>query len=138
MDFSDKIDYSVLQAEGVSIGETLKLVNQSFSAYLYVLGFDSDSTPIVEYRHVKYHKEIDWENSRYGAGDAFEDGDIMPYMYSDFGKLPNMGLIPPSEIDDLEPLNIDPNNMPKGLYNISMQEYDYESDGYAPDKKRRR
>lgn len=119
MDFTDKIDYGVLEAQGVSIGETLKLVNEDFSAYLFVMGFDDDEIPIVEYNQVKYHKEIDWESTTHGPGDAFADGDVMPYVYDNFGDLPNMGLIDPDEICNLEPLNIDPNNMPEGLYDIS-------------------
>ena len=119
MNFEDKIDYGVMSSKGVIIGETLKLINDSFSAYLFVMGFDSDETPIVEYNQVKYHKEIDWEDSKYGAGDAFEDGDVMPYMYSDFGDLPKMGLIHPSEIGDLPPINVNPVKPPEGLYDIS-------------------
>lgn len=117
IDFSEKIDYSILEKDGVSIGETLKLITPEFTAYLFVMGFDDSGIPIVEYNQVKYIKDIDWENSRYGAGDAFEDGDVMPYVYSNFSSLPNMGLIHPEDIQDLP--TIDPNNMPEGLYDIS-------------------
>jgi len=113
IDFTEKIDYSVVEYKGVSIGETLKLVNDSFSAYLFVMGFETDNTPIVEYRCVKYHEGIE------APYDAFEDGDVMPYPYSDWGEIPSMGMIHPDEIDNLEPLNIDPKDMPEGLYDLN-------------------
>ena len=100
IDFEGNIDYRVVEQDGVSIGSTLKYKNDSLSADLFVMGFETDGTPIVEYNNVKYHKEINWEETRYGESDKFCDGDVMPYVWDDFGKLPNMGLVPP-ECDDI-------------------------------------
>lgn len=44
---------------------------------------------------------------------------VMPYVYSNFGELPNMGLIHPSKIKNLPPININKVEPPKGLYDIS-------------------
>lgn len=95
MDFTENIDYNVTEQDGVSIGSTLKYENDAFTAELFVMGFETDGTPIVEYNNVNYHKDINWDETKYGECDKFYDGDVMPYVWDNFGELPNMGLIPP-------------------------------------------
>ena len=95
------VPYALKQNDAIreTVGR-LVINDYGLSADLFVMGFETDGTPIVEYNNVKYHKEINWEETRYGESDKFCDGDVMPYVWDDFGKLPNMGLVPP-ECDDI-------------------------------------
>ena len=80
MDFLNTIDYNVVEVRGFCTGDTFRQVTDSFTAAVTIIGFDSDEIPIVEYKNIKYNKDIDWNNTKYGEGDAFTEGDIMPLV----------------------------------------------------------
>lgn len=86
--FESLIDPNIKEVRGKSVGETLILDHPDVDAHMVILGFDDAEIPIVEYKNVRY--KTDMEDSRYGSGDAFEEGDIYPYPFDDFSDLDSL------------------------------------------------